>query len=131
MKEWSMYIHLSKEDVRPLYQQITDQIKSQIMDGTLRAGEELPSIRQLARELLTSVITVKRAYDELEKEGYIHTKQGLGTFVASLSEKELDSIRYARAEEILKEALRKWHDLGLEDEEISRMLQNYLGEGGK
>lgn len=126
-----MYIHLSKEDVRPLYQQIADQIKSQIMDGTLRAGEELPSIRQLARELLTSVITVKRAYDELEKEGYIYTKQGLGTFVASLSEKELDSIRYARAEEILKEALRKWRDLGLEDREISKMLQNYLGEGGK
>ena len=126
-----MYIHLSKEDVRPLYQQIADQIKSQIMDGTLRAGEELPSIRQLARELLTSVITVKRAYDELEKEGYIYTKQGLGTFVASLSDKELDSIRYAKAEEILKEALRKWRDLGLEDEEISKMLQNYLGEGGK
>jgi len=126
-----MYIHLSKEDVRPLYQQITDQIKAQIMDGTLRAGEELPSIRQLARELLTSVITVKRAYDELEKEGYIYTKQGLGTFVASLSEKELDSIRYARVEEILKEALRKWRDLGLEDEEIRKMLQNYLDKGGK
>src|SRR5215208_8023714 len=66
----------------PLYQQIIDGLKRDISEGRLPAGTPLPSFRHLAQQLLVSVITVKRAYEELEREGIIYRKQGLGTFVA-------------------------------------------------
>jgi len=123
-----MYIHLSQEDIRPLYQQIADQIKGQIMDGTIRPGEELPSIRQLAQQLLISVITVKRAYDDLEREGFIYTRQGLGTFAANIESSELDAMRFTQAEEILGEAIKKCQKLGLRNNEISHIITNLSKE---
>ncbi|AEE97489.1 GntR family transcriptional regulator [Mahella australiensis] len=123
-----MYIHLSQEDIRPLYQQIADQIKVQIMDGTIAPGQELPSIRQLAQQLLTSVITVKRAYDDLEREGYIYTRQGLGTFAARISAPQLDDMRHKQAEEILSEAVEKCRALGLKGEEILGLIKELFKE---
>ena len=66
----------------PIYQQIKNAITSQILSGELAEGEALPSIRQLADEIQISVMTIKKAYDELEKEGYLQSRQGKGTFVA-------------------------------------------------
>lgn len=71
----------------PIYLQIKQQIQREIMSGQLVEGTKLPSIRQLAKELRISVITTKRAYDELEQEGYIHSVQGKGSFVAARDEK--------------------------------------------
>ncbi|SJZ86205.1 GntR family transcriptional regulator [Anaerorhabdus furcosa] len=76
-----MQIHLYKEDKDPFYLQIVKQIKLQILDHTLSAGDGLPSMRMLASDLRISVITTKRAYEELEKEGFIVTVLGKGTFV--------------------------------------------------
>ncbi|MDO5714009.1 MAG: GntR family transcriptional regulator [Tissierellia bacterium] len=90
-----MDIHIRNSDHRPIYEQIKDQLKEKIISGVLSPGEKLPSIRLLAKELRISVITTKRAYDELEKEGFITSVQGKGSFVAG---KNKDLIR----EEVLK-----------------------------
>ena len=78
-----MEIYLSNAWQEPIYAQITRQIKQQILSGQLRAGEPLPSIRLLAKELRISVITTKRAYEELESDGFIVTQAGRGSFVAA------------------------------------------------
>lgn len=90
-------VSISQADPRPLYLQVKEQIRHRIAVGELAAGDEIPSIRQLAAESRVSVITIKRAYQELELEGVIQTRQGRGSFVAenpqlgdSLKEKELD-----------------------------------------
>ena len=77
-----MDVMISNQSKDPIYQQIIDQIKNQIISEKLEAGQMLPSIRYLARQLRISVITVKRAYDDLEKEGFIETVSGKGSFVA-------------------------------------------------
>lgn len=82
---------------QPIYDQIYSQIKSQIIAGQLRPGEALPSIRSLAKDLKISVITTKRAYDELEAEGFLYTVAGKGCFVA---EKNLDLIREQQLKEL-------------------------------
>ena len=79
----------------PLYQQIVDGLKREVSEGRLQPGAPLPSFRGLAEELLVSVITVKRAYDELEREGIIYRRQGLGTFVAEAGG---DRSRHAKIE---------------------------------
>ena len=81
-----MQIYLSNSGQEPIYAQITRQIKQQILSGALHPGDALPSIRLLARELRISVITTKRAYDELEKDGYIYTVAGKGCYVADRNE---------------------------------------------
>ena len=77
-----MDIILSNSSDKPIYEQISSQVKAQILSGTLAAGAKLPSIRALASDLGVSVITTKRAYDELEKEGFIYTIAAKGCFVA-------------------------------------------------
>ena len=77
-----MQIYLSNSGQEPIYAQITRQIKQQILSGALHPGDALPSIRLLARELRISVITTKRAYEDLERDGFILTQQGRGSFVA-------------------------------------------------
>ena len=77
-----MEIILSSNSSKPIYTQITEQIKAQIMDGTLRAGDPIPSMRSLAKSLHVSVITVQRAYEELQRDGFIETTVGRGSFVA-------------------------------------------------
>ncbi len=81
----------------PIYQQIKNAITSQILSGELAEGEALPSIRQLAAEIQISVMTIKKAYDELEKEGYLQSRQGKGTFVAP---KNMELIREQKQREI-------------------------------
>ena len=89
---------ISQTDPRPLYQQVKDQLRHRVAVGELKPGDEIPSIRQLAADIRVSVITIKRAYLELELEGVIQTRQGRGSFVAdnvglgdSLKEEELTS----------------------------------------
>ncbi|WP_216829077.1 GntR family transcriptional regulator [Alkalihalobacterium elongatum] len=103
-----MWIHLSNESKEPLYKQLKVQIKQQIIDGTLAGDTELPSIRALAKSIQTSVITVKRAYSELEQEEFIYTRAGRGTFVKSTDK----SILQEKAEQQFEEEANKLFHLG-------------------
>ena len=108
---------------QPIYDQISSQIKAQIIAGTLQPGEALPSIRALAKDLKISVITTKRAYDELEAEGYVYTVAGKGCFVA---EKDLDLIREQKLKELeghLSAAVQLARTCGLSQEELLETLR--------
>lgn len=101
-----MFIAIDNKSGLPIYEQIYSQIKNQIINSTLAENELLPSIRNLAKDLRISVITTKRAYDELERDGFIYTVAGKGCFVAQkntelLREENLKKIEYY-IEEILK-----------------------------
>src|SRR5699024_9923605 len=84
-KYCGMRILITNDSKAPLFKQITEQIKQQIANGTLKSGDALPSIRNLAKKLRVSVITTKRAYEELEKDGYVLSSVGKGTFIAGQS----------------------------------------------
>lgn len=102
-----MDILISNASGVPIYEQIEEQIKSQIMTGELAAGDALPSMRILAKELRISVITTKRAYEDLERDGYIETVVGKGSFVKGVSGEILkESMLYA-IEELLDKAVDK------------------------
>lgn len=100
-----MQIILSHADGRPIYEQIATQVKGQVMDGTLPAGEPLPSIRLLAKELRISVITTKRAYEDLERDGFIQTIPGKGSFVALVGRDAMLEESLRNAESHLRQAV--------------------------
>ncbi len=113
---------------QPIYEQIYSQLKAQIIAGALSPGEALPSIRALAKDLKISVITTKRAYDELEAEGFLYTVAGKGCFVA---EKNLDLIREQQLKELenhLTAAAGLAKSCGLTVEELVNMLRVLLEE---
>ncbi len=108
---------------QPIYEQISSQIKAQIIAGKLSPGEALPSIRALAKDLKISVITTKRAYDELEADGFLYTVAGKGCFVA---EKNLDLVREQQQRELeehLRAAAALARSCGVSREELSEMLR--------
>ena len=109
-----------------LYQQVVDGIKTEIADGRILPGAALPSFRALAEELMVSVITVKRAYEELEREGIIYRKQGLGTFVAQHGATRTREAKRLRAETLLREALKESLDAGLTSFEIMELVPELL-----
>ncbi|SHI60409.1 GntR family transcriptional regulator [Thermoclostridium caenicola] len=119
----AMNIVIYNSSEEPIYEQIAKQIKNQIMRGELKGGELLPSIRVLAKELQISVITTKRAYDELEQEGYLETVPGKGTFVAVQNKHMLREMRYKMVEEKLAEAVDAAKSIGLEQDELLNMLK--------
>jgi GntR family transcriptional regulator len=111
-----------------LYEQIVSGLKRAISERRIAPGAALPSFRQLAEELLVSVITVKRAYEELEREGIVYRAQGLGTFV---SEKGGDRSREAKLEqarELLRTALREAREAGLKPTEVRRLFLETLND---
>lgn len=111
-----------------LYQQIVDGIKREISEGRLTPGAALPSFRALAEELLVSLITVKRAYEELEREGIIYRKQGLGTFVSEDGLARSRAVKQARTEVLLREAIREGTEAGLSDNELQEIFQRMLDQ---
>lgn len=102
-----MDILISNASGVPIYEQIEEQIKSQIMTGELAAGDALPSMRILAKELRISVITTKRAYEDLERDGYIETVVGKGSFVKGVSGEILKESMHYAIEELLDKAVDK------------------------
>jgi GntR family transcriptional regulator len=112
----------------PLYQQIIDGLKRDISEGRLPAGAPLPSFRQLAEQLMVSLITVKRAYEELEREGIIYRRQGLGTFVAENGDDRSRRIKARRAEQLMREAIREASEAGLKEKEIVEMFRHLNGK---
>jgi len=101
-----------------LYQQIVDRLKREVSEGRLKPGTALPSFRQLAEDLLVSVITVKRAYEELEREGFIFRAKGLGTFVAEQGRDRSREVKLTAARELLRQAFREAAEAGLRPGEI-------------
>ncbi|WP_338448705.1 GntR family transcriptional regulator [Niallia oryzisoli] len=118
-----MNILLSNSSDEPIYQQIFKQIKEQILKGELAEGQSLPSIRSLAKELKISVITTKRAYDELEKDGYIVTVAGKGSYVATINKEMLRETKMKMIEEKMTEAIDEAKLTGLTLEDLQEMLK--------
>src|SRR5262245_37610044 len=114
----------------PLYEQIVQGLKREISEGRLAPGTALPSFRGLAEELLVSVITVKRAYEELEREGILYRRQGLGTFVADAAHDRSREMKKQRAMKLLREAVREAAEAGVSAKEVARLLQTVLQEEG-
>jgi len=118
-----MRIIISNSSPDPIYEQISKQIKSQILSGDLAEGETLPSIRRLAQDLQISVITTKRAYDELEHEGFLNTVGGKGTFVAVQNQELLKEKRMKVVEDTLSKAVEDARLMGISEEDLVEMLR--------
>jgi GntR family transcriptional regulator len=110
----------------PLYQQIVDGIKREVLANRLTAGSALPSYRALAEQLLVSLITVKRAYEELEREGITFSRQGLGTFVAARGNDRTRAEQRAMARAALRSAINAGRQAGITDRELLQMLRDEL-----
>lgn len=123
-----MDIILSNSSGKPIYEQITGQVKEQIMTGALAAGDALPSMRLLAKELRISVITTKRAYEELERDGFLENVPGKGCFVAPQNQELLREARLRKVEDALSLAVEEARKGGLSLEELQEML-NLLYKG--
>lgn len=123
-----MRIIISNSSSEPIYQQIVSQLKELILRGQLTAGDALPSIRNLAKELHISVITTKRAYEELEKEGLIETVPGKGSFVAAYNKELLRKKRLTIVEEKLAEAILAAKSLDLSWDELIKLLHQLYEE---
>ncbi len=121
-----MKILLSNASPSPIYEQILRQVRAQILAGELKEGESLPSIRKLAQTLQISVITTKRAYDELEREGLIDTVGGKGTFVASPNAEFLREKRVRSVEEKLLAAVDEATQAGIGKDELTHMFNLIL-----
>lgn len=126
-----MQIYLSNSGQEPIYAQITRQIKQQILSGALHPGDALPSIRLLAKELRISVITTKRAYEELEREGLIVTQTGRGSFVAQVSGARLREEQLRAVEAHLAQAVHAAKQGGLTAEEFMEIAQTAFEEGNQ
>ncbi|MEG1310797.1 MAG: GntR family transcriptional regulator [Romboutsia sp.] len=123
-----MNIIISNSSAVPLYEQIQNQIKSQILNGDLKPGHGISSIRNLAKELKVSIITTKRAYEELEKEGYIETVVGKGTFVASQNNDRLKEMAMYEIESKLEEIIRQAKSVGISLEEGLEIFKSLYEE---
>lgn len=122
-----MDIILSNSTDEPIYQQIISQIKAHIMSGELAAGDALPSMRVLAQQLRISVITTKRAYEELEREGFIENYAGKGCFVKSQNTDFLREESIRQTEELLAKACEKARLCELTLDEMKEMLELMYG----
>lgn len=118
-----MNIIISNSGGVPIYEQITAQIKSLIMSGELKAGAALPSMRLLAKELRISVITTKRAYEELEREGFIVSYTGKGSFVAEQNMEIIREQQQKEIEELLMKAVLKARGLKVSLKELESVLR--------
>lgn len=121
-----MDIVLSQKTDKPIYTQIYEQIAAQIMSGELSAGEKLPPIRTVAVNLRISVIPVKQAWEQLEREGFISTAVGRGSFVCELAHHEISDKRTSAAEELLSRDVKACREMGLSLEEIQRIVLKYF-----
>jgi GntR family transcriptional regulator len=114
------------DDPEPMYAQIESQLRDFILGGQLPSGTRLPSMRALARDLSCSVITTRRAYDDLEGEGLIRTRQGLGTVVADIPQEKISARRREPVEAAFEEAVRAGRRAGFTGEELRLILEETL-----
>jgi GntR family transcriptional regulator len=117
-----MLVNLDPQDARPLYLQIMDEVRRAIVVGTLRAEDPLPSVRELAGELVVNPRTVSQAYQELEREGVIYVRRGQGTFVSAAVKRSAGE-RRGLALAVAKRALLEARRNGIGAEELVTMIQ--------
>lgn len=117
-----MDIILTNAASQPIYDQIVSQVKAQILSGRLKEGDALPSLRALAKDLRISVITTKRAYEELEREGFIVSLTGKGSFVAGANTELIREEHLRRLEDHLREAVSLSHLCGLDLDGLTSIL---------
>ncbi len=123
-----MEIIISNSSDKPIYEQICLQMKHLIMNGTLSAGEALPSMRALAKDLHISVITVQRAYEDLTRDGFIETVSGKGSFVAAQNKEFIQEEQLRIAEELLQKAAEIGRTHGISYERMSGILKLFYEE---
>lgn len=121
-----MFIVLSNSSELPIYEQIKEQIKTQILSGELEENEMLPSLRQLAKDLKISVLTTTRAYNELEEEGYISSRPGKGFFVMPSSSELLREQLIREVENNLNAAIQASRRMSMTDDELVKLLKLLL-----
>ena len=124
-----MNIIISNSGDKPIYEQITSQIKNAIISGELEAGAPLPSLRDLAKELRVSLISTKRAYEELEKDGFIESVQGKGSFVTGKNKELMKEEQFKKIEECLQEAVDMARIAHIPCEELKDVLAAMYDEG--
>ncbi len=121
-----MHIILNHSSMVPIYEQLMEQIKSAIITQKLREGEALPSVRALAGELRISALTVKKAYDKLEEEGFVTTVHGKGTYVTASDKQLAVEARRKLVESDFEKAIEKARLIGLSKEEILEIVQLFM-----
>ena len=117
-----MKIIINNSSMQPIYEQIEEQVKGMIMQGQMEQGEMLPSVRSLSKDLRISALTVKKAYDTLEQEGFIVTVHGKGSFVAGVNQNLLLEEQKKEVERDLETAIRKGKSCGMDDEELRQLF---------
>lgn len=117
-----MEIIISNKSSKPIYEQITSQIKAMVMNGELQTGDMLPSMRALAKSLHISVITAQRAYEDLQRDGFIETVTGRGSFVAAQNRNFIQEEQQRKAEEHLQEAAEIGRASGIALEKLIELL---------
>ncbi len=123
-----MKIYIKNKSDVPIYEQIEEQIRTQILEGETEENEQLPSIRQLARDLKISVITTTRVYNDLADEGFIISVAGKGYFVAPRNNELLRERMLCDMEEALERAVSSGRNAGLSDDEIAAALRKFMEE---
>ena len=123
-----MRIILSNSSSTPIYEQIKNAIINQIMDGELKEDEALPSIRALAQDIKISVMTIKKAYDELESEGYIVSRQGKGTFVAPKNSELVKEQAQKDIEKYLEKMIDIAKNFNISKDELIELLNIFYGD---
>ena len=123
-----MNIIVNNTSMQPIYEQIEEQIKGMIMRGQMEQGEMLPSVRSLSKDLRISALTVKKAYDTLEQEGFIVTVHGKGSFVAGVNQNLLLEEQKKEVERDLDAAIRKGKSCGMDEEELRQLFDLLLEE---
>ena len=121
-----MNIQINNSSDDPIYLQIKNQIKAQLISGDLKVGEQLPSIRFLAKELRVSMLTAKRAFDELELDGFINSVQGKGNFVAAQNKELIREEYLKKIESKLQEVVELSEIADVSSDELIEMLKSYV-----
>lgn len=123
-----MEVIISNSSDKPIYEQICIQVKNLIINGTLSAGEALPSMRALAKDLHISVITVQRAYEDLTRDGFIETVSGKGSFVAAQNKEFIQEEQLRVAEELLQKVAEIGRAHGISYERMANILKLFYEE---
>lgn len=123
-----MNLIINHSSMQPIYEQIVNQIKDKIMHGELLEETMLPSVRTLAKDLKVSALTVKKAYDQLEEEGFVNTVHGKGSFVACANQAQMLEEKKKEVESEFEQTIKKARSCGMEDTEIQELFEIVLEE---
>jgi len=122
-----VFVVLSPTHPDPMYKQVTDQIKDAIASGDLKANDRLPSVRELSEALNVSAITIKRAYQDLETDGFILTRAGMGSFVAPVERDALRERKVAEVQQELRRLVQSSAKFGISASDIARLARQIEG----